>query len=49
MKGRKLNIEQKHFLKLLGVDPGDFLYLSKDFESYTFIHRKSNKQVCFRR
>ena len=30
MKGRKLNIEQKHFLKLLGVDPGDFLYLSKN-------------------
>ena len=49
MRGRLCNVEQRQFLKCIGVNPKDFLFVNEDCESYTFIHKKTGKQVCFRR
>ena len=49
MKGRVCNVEQRLFLKYIGVNPRDFLYIDEDFESYTFVHKATGKQVYFRR
>ena len=49
MRGKLCNVEQRQFLKCIGVNPKDFLFVNEDFESYTFIHKKTGKQVCFRR
>ena len=49
MYGKALNIEQKSFLKEQGINPKDFLFYSKDFESFTFIHRDTGKKIYFRR
>ena len=49
MRGKLCNVEQRQFLKSVGVNPKDFLFIYGDFESYTFIHKATGKQVCFRR
>lgn len=49
MKGKCLNVEQKTFLKMLGINPKEYLYVTKDYESFTFLHKESGKQIYIRR
>ena len=49
MRRRIPNVVQRQFLKYIGVNPRDFLYIDEDFESYTFVHKATGKQVYFRR
>ena len=47
MRGRLCNVEQRQFLKCMGVNPKDFLFVNEDFESYTFIYKKNWKTSVF--
>ena len=49
MRRKLCNVEQRRFLKCIGVNPKDFLFGNEDFESYTFIHKKTGKIGYFRR
>lgn len=43
------NVEQRIFLKEYGLNPKDFLIVSKAYDHYTFYHIKKRKEVSLRR
>lgn len=43
------NVEQKTFLREYGLNPKEFLVVSKAYDHYTFYHIKTGKEVCIRR
>ena len=49
MRGKLCNVEQRQFLKCIGVNPKDIMFVNEDFESYKLNKKKTGKQVCFRR
>ena len=46
--GRELNVKQKEILKYYGLDHRNFLIISKDYESMTFIERKTKNKITLR-
>ena len=46
--GRELNVKQKEILKYYGLDHRNFLIISKDYESMTFIERNTKNKVTLR-
>lgn len=46
--GRELNVKQKEILKYYGLDHRKFLFISKDYESMTFIERNTKNKVALR-
>lgn len=49
MQGKMLKMEHKSFLRKEGLNPKQFLFLKEDCESWTFLYRKTNRQVIIRR
>lgn len=43
------NVKQRVFLKNYGLNPKDFLLVSKGYDHYTFYHIKTRKEVSLRR
>ena len=46
--GRELNVKQKEILKYYGLDHRNFLFISKDYESMTFIERNTKNKITLR-
>ena len=46
---RKLNVEQKCFLKEQGLNPKEFLSIDTRADYYKFYHIKKEKEVVIRR
>jgi len=46
---RKLNSSHERYLINQGLRIRDFMYVSKDYESYTFLYIPTGKEVVMRR
>ena len=49
MEGKALRIRHIVFLDKAGLDYNNYLFLKKDSESYTFLEKKTGKEICLRR